>query len=838
MDFVKSSLLDDFDIPVVTHNAIKEQLIKIGKSHTIKKTQNLKDLPLTERLKLIEKEVYKVLGRYKGFVKIIYDAETLERYIDRAVSIGCLAFDTETNNSLDPLTCKLMGICLYIPNTKPVYVPINHCKPGTEELLSNQVSEIDAKRILSKLTKDNCKLIYHNGKFDIRVIKNTLGIYLPIWWDTMLAAQLLDENEKAGLKFQFPLHIDPTISSYNIEKLFAGIPYAWVNPEIFALYAAIDSYDTYKLQQYQENIFEQEHLDKMKSLFLNIEVPVTQVVAQMEDNGITLDINFVEKLNKKYTAILNGAIDELNNLLVPYEQTIKHLQNLGELDIPVNYSSSQQLQKVLYDVMQTPQIEGVGKSTDKSTLKQLDTPFTRAILKQRHYEKLITSFMSPLPLLVAKDGKIHASFNQMGTEDNGVRTGRFSCIAKGQKVQVIGGEKNIEDVQIGDYVYCYDDNGVIQLSKVLNKFNNGVKKCVKINWQSTGTHKSGELICTPEHLIRLKNGDWVRADNLHRFDKMSHIRRGLDTVHNRPRIYGSNKFCKLEQEIIKYSIFECDDSKMCVHHIDGNTMNNQIDNLKILSNKEHTKLHSEELFKQGRLNTHSFCDSKYSFKKLASLRNTILKRRTREDIEQMLLQCDCKLTHCNHDFETVKHWIKLYDIDIIALKEKCAGLDYDSFSKTYFDCNGSITKISEKLHIGSRKCNEYIKKYDLCMNHMVQSIKDAGYYEVYDLEIETYHNFIVSEICVHNCTKPNLQQIPSHEKTVRLMFEASTEYNNRQINDNIIQLKGWEEIETVDGWKFVSKLIIGDIIKTNYTNLKLIDVRQMNSEYILKFNII
>lgn len=43
----------------------------------------------------------------------------------------------------------------------------------------------------------------------------------------------------------------------------------------------------------------------------------------------------------------------------------------------------------------------------------------------------------------------------------------------------------------------------------------------------------------------------------------------------------------------------------------------------------------------------------------------------------------------------------------------------------------------------------------MCNNHMVQRITSCGLKHVYDLEVETYHNFIASEINVHNC-EPNL----------------------------------------------------------------------------------
>lgn len=427
-DYIKSSLLDDFEIPIITHETIKSQLVKIGKIHnTIKNNKNYADLPLTEKLKYIQKEVYKVLGRYKGFVKTIYNKEELSKYIDKAISVDYLAFDTETNNSLDPLTCKLMGLCLYIPNTKPVYVPINHCVAGTELLLPNQISEKDAAEILKRLKEKNTKVIMHNGKFDIRVIYNTLGFYMPIWWDTMLAAQMIDENEKAGLKVQYKKYINPTINSYSIEKLFSGIPYAWVDPEIFALYAAIDAYDTYKLQQYQQKLFDKPNMRNLYKVFSEIEVPVTLIVADMEDSGITMDLDFTEKLNKKYHEGLDKSIKQLDKILEPFMDTIKIYQSNGQLDTPLNFNSTPQLQLLMYDIMKIEPLEEFGKSTDKTTLKQLKLPFTETLLEYRHYNKMITAFTEALPKLRSiKDGKIHASFNQMGKEENNVRTGRFS----------------------------------------------------------------------------------------------------------------------------------------------------------------------------------------------------------------------------------------------------------------------------------------------------------------------------------------------------------------------------------------------------------------------------
>ncbi len=426
-NYVKSSFLDDFELPQITHETIKSQLIKVGSNRNIRKSNSIEKMPLDERLKYIESEVLKILGRYKGFVKVIRDENEFIEYINRAIKIDYLSFDTETNNSLDPLTCKLMGLCMYMPNTRPVYVPLNHTKPGTDILLDNQVSEKCVSEQFRKLKENNTKLVYHNGKFDIRVCKNTMGVYLPIWWDTMIAAQLLNENELAKLKYQYKVHIDPTVGTYNIEKLFTGLPYAWVDPEIFSLYAAIDAYDTYLLQKYQQELFEKEDMQRLYKLFLTIEVPVVSVTAKMEDDGICMDLDFINKLDKKYKDGLERSSNKLKEILEPHNDEIAYYQSVGKLDNPINFDSPPQLNIVLYDILKTKVLEHSGRSTDKSTLKALKTPFTKAILEYRHYAKLISSFTEPLPkLLSKKDNKLHASFNQMGKEENNVRTGRFS----------------------------------------------------------------------------------------------------------------------------------------------------------------------------------------------------------------------------------------------------------------------------------------------------------------------------------------------------------------------------------------------------------------------------
>ena len=85
------------------------------KASSSSKTLSSKKVSIEDKLILIRNEVMRILGGYKDDTIIIKTKEELVKYIDKSIENGIIAIDTETNNSLDPLTCKLMGLCIYTP---------------------------------------------------------------------------------------------------------------------------------------------------------------------------------------------------------------------------------------------------------------------------------------------------------------------------------------------------------------------------------------------------------------------------------------------------------------------------------------------------------------------------------------------------------------------------------------------------------------------------------------------------------------------------------------------------------------------------------------------------
>lgn len=440
---------DEFEVP-----SAKKEVKKVAKKVSspkdpkveTRKAMKSKTVSTFDKLQLIYEEVNRVLGGYTSNTKVITSKDELSQYIDEAIRNGIIAIDTETNNSLEPLTCLLMGACIYTPGQLSAYIPVHHTHPDTDILIENQLTERDIKEQFDRLS--NTKILMHNGKFDYEVIKCTCNCVLNIYWDTEIAARILDENELAGLKKQYILHIDSTQEKYDIEHLFQGIPYAYVKPEIFALYAATDAYITYRLYEWQKEQFNKPGNEKLFDLFMNVEMPVVPVCAEMELYGIEIDKEYAKRLSNKYHKKVDEVNAKIDAELSKYsdkisawrltkeanykernskpnktgEFTYKKSKN-EQLENPPQLNSPTQLAILLYDILGTPaQDKKSPRGTGEEILQKINLPICDLILEKRGLEKLIGTYIDKIPECVnSKDNRLHAHFNQLGAG-----TGRFS----------------------------------------------------------------------------------------------------------------------------------------------------------------------------------------------------------------------------------------------------------------------------------------------------------------------------------------------------------------------------------------------------------------------------
>ena len=523
---MKSLWGDEF----VIEDSAKQAKSLLKKIEKPKKTEQQilksKNTSIEEKLRIIYENVNRILGVYKENTLVIKDKETLSNYIDKAIENNIIAIDTETNNSLDPLTCKLMGPCLYTPGMKNAYIPINHVNYKTMERLPWQLTEDDIYEQFSRL--NNVTIITHNGKFDYEVLKCTTDWDMPVYWDTYIGARIINENEKAGLKEQYIEKIDSSIEKYSIDHLF-DIEYALVDPDIFALYAATDSFMTYKLYELQKSIFERPENEKLYDLFMNVEMAVMPVVASMELTGINLDEGYCNRLSEKYNnklLELNKKIDvELNKLsdkisqwrLSPQanfkpkstkpnkdgEYKLQKSKN-EQLKDPPELSSPTQLAILLYDILE---VEVTDKNNPRGTgeeiLQKLKDKYyiCNLILEKRGLEKLLNAFIDSLPKMRSeRDNKIHSNFKQLGTD-----TGRFSC-SNPNLQQIPSSNKEIRMMFRASEIYSSVDIDEENCCKISNCSD----VCVDDKWVNVKNIVTGmniELDDSVEKVINIKRDD-------------------------------------------------------------------------------------------------------------------------------------------------------------------------------------------------------------------------------------------------------------------------------------------------------------------------------------------
>lgn len=226
--------------------------------------------------------------------------------IARAYQGMSFAFDTETSG-LNFRKDRLLGIALYFENGDAFYLAAEHTVKlwdGRIKLV-NYIPRSDLRTALAPLfSQHDVLMIAHNSKFDMHFMER-IGLTIDgQLFDTLLAAQLLDENRKNGLKdlsYMVGIVYDKymELSEYEgfSKREFLGVPL-----DKGAQYAMNDVEATFKLH----GLFSQQlREEKVKNKFLievfnNIWMPLLVTLQQMEGRGIALDIELVKRIREDY----------------------------------------------------------------------------------------------------------------------------------------------------------------------------------------------------------------------------------------------------------------------------------------------------------------------------------------------------------------------------------------------------------------------------------------------------------------------------------------------------------------------------------------------------------
>ncbi|MGA9698369.1 MAG: DNA polymerase I [Acinetobacter sp.] len=316
------------------------------------------------------------------------------------------AFDTETT-SLDYRIAEMVGFSVAFDANDAYYIPLAHDYEGAPEQLNRETILAQIKPILEDVSVEK---IGHHLKYDAHILHNH-GIELQGWYfDTMLASYVLNSvATRHGMDDVARVYLSHLTTTYE-QVAGKGVKQKTFNQieiETAAHYAAEDAHVTYRL--YEVLSKKLKAAPELDSILHNIEMPVARVLTIMEENGIELDLKFLDQLS------------------VDFSNTIQNLESqiIEMAGQSFNVSSPKQVGEVLFDKLG---LKGGKKtatgqySTSESILEKIDHPITALILEYRGLSKLKSTYTDGLQKQANNDsGRVHTSYHQALTA-----TGRLS----------------------------------------------------------------------------------------------------------------------------------------------------------------------------------------------------------------------------------------------------------------------------------------------------------------------------------------------------------------------------------------------------------------------------
>lgn len=252
---------------------------------------------------------------------------------------------------------------------------------------------------------ENLKKYTYNAKNDINILKSIDIDLKNISFDTVLASYIKNPNRSHDLNAQaldYINHISFELDFPTKKTKFAQLPQTDL-----ITYAQDNAFLIYKLTQFWLKDLSPEEL----KLHDEVELPLTHILAQMEYDGVALDVDYMSELSEYMTQ----KAEDLQ---------AKIYEIAGE---EFNINSPKQVGEVLYEKLNIQLKKKRGKakpSTNVEVLEELasEYPICRYLIDYRKYTKLRTTYTDALPLLVSlKDRRIHTTYNQTVTA-----TGRLS----------------------------------------------------------------------------------------------------------------------------------------------------------------------------------------------------------------------------------------------------------------------------------------------------------------------------------------------------------------------------------------------------------------------------
>jgi DNA polymerase I len=328
----------------------------------------------------------------------VLDDATLDRWLAQIESADLVCFDTETT-ALDPMQAKIVGLSFAVLPGIACYIPLAHRYPGVADQLPFDAT---LARVAPWFADASRKKVGQNVKYDQHVLANHGLALAGVAHDTLLQSYVLEAHRPHDMDNLAWRHLNVKTIAYAAVagKGAKQIGFDQVSIADATAYSAEDADITLQLHH---SLYPRVEADpKLDHVYTAIEMPVREVLFEMERDGVMLD-----------TALLAAQSRELGVKVMALEQQAYQLA--GQ---PFNLASPKQLGEILFDKMKLPTVRKTATgqpSTDEEVLTELaaDYPLPKVLLEHRALSKLKSTYTDKLPLMVnPQTGRVHTTFSQ------------------------------------------------------------------------------------------------------------------------------------------------------------------------------------------------------------------------------------------------------------------------------------------------------------------------------------------------------------------------------------------------------------------------------------------
>ncbi len=334
-----------------------------------------------------------------GNYECVLEQAQFEKWLQRLGEVGQFAIDTETT-SIDYMQAGLVGISLCVKPGEACYIPLEH----DYEDAPKQLDKHGVMSALKPVLEDSfIGKIGQNIKYDAHIFIGE-GIRMRgMAHDTMLESYVLNSTASRHnmdalashyLEYE-TIHYEDIAGKGARQKTFNQIELEQASD-----YAAEDADITLRLHEKLHAELEQQ--ERLMSVYAEIEMPLVEVLLEIEQRGVLIDEKLLQRQGK-----------QIDKKLGQIEQSI--YAQAGEV---FNLSSPKQIQALLFEKLDLPVLRKTPKgqpSTAEDVLEELaaDYEIPALILEHRSLNKLMSTYIDKLPHEInAKTGRVHTSYQQ------------------------------------------------------------------------------------------------------------------------------------------------------------------------------------------------------------------------------------------------------------------------------------------------------------------------------------------------------------------------------------------------------------------------------------------